>query len=138
MSDTEFPEPPEEFLKYPAGNVIALMTDGDAVAGVLDDLTRAGFPRDKMYVLAGPAGAERLDVTGQHHGLRGRVYRTLSQVGDEHEELVRAGNHLQAGGLVVRVPADKDEKAVAARILGEHGAVHIVYMGKATYETLDL
>jgi hypothetical protein len=92
MSNTEFPEPPEEFLKYPAGNVIALMTDGDAVAGVLDDLTRAGFPRDKMYVLAGPAGAERLDVTGQHHRLRGRVYRTLGQVGDEHEELLRAGN----------------------------------------------
>ena len=66
MSDTEFPEPPEEFLKYPAGNLIALMTDGDGVASVLDDLTRAGFPRDKMYVLAGPAGAERLDVTGQH------------------------------------------------------------------------
>ena len=137
MSNTEFPEPPEEFLTYPAGNLIALMTDGDAVAAALDDLTRAGFPRDKMYVLAGPAGAERLDVTGQHHGLRGRVYRTLSRVGDEHEELLRAGNHLQAGGLVVRVPADKDEKAVAARILGEHGAVHIVYMGKATYETLD-
>jgi hypothetical protein len=138
MSNTEFPEPPEEFLTYPAGNVIALMTEGDAVAAALDDLTRAGFPRDKMYVLAGPAGAERLDVTGQHHGLRGRVYRTLSQVGDEHEELLRAGNHLQAGGLVVRVPADKDEKAIAARILGEHGAVHIVYMGKVTYETLDL
>jgi hypothetical protein len=73
MSSTEFPEPPEEFLKYPAGNVIALMTDGDAVAAALDDLTGAGFPRDKMYVLAGPAGAERLDVTGQHHGLRGRL-----------------------------------------------------------------
>jgi hypothetical protein len=125
MSNTEFPEPPEEFLRYPAGNVIALMTDGDAVAAALDDLTRAGFPRDKMYVLVGPAGAERLDVTGQHHGLRGRVYRTLRQVGDEHEELLRAANHLQAGGLAVRVPADKDEKAVAARILGEHGAAHI-------------
>lgn len=135
MSSTDFPEPPEEFLKYPAGNLIALMTDGDAVAAALDDLTRSGFPRDKMYVLAGPAGAERLDVTGRHHGLRGRVYRSL-QVGDEHEELLRAADHLQAGGLAVRVPADKDEKAEAARILGEHGAVHIVYMGKATYETL--
>jgi hypothetical protein len=137
MSSTDFPEPPEEFLKYPAGNLIALMTDGDAVAAALDDLTRSGFPRDKMFVLTGPAGAERLDVTGQHHGLRGRVYRTLGQVGDEHEELIRAADHLQAGGLAVRVPADKDDKAVAARILGEHGAVHIVYMGKATYETLE-
>jgi hypothetical protein len=54
------------------------------------------------------------------------------QIGDEHEELLLAAKHLQAGGLVVRVPADKDEKAVAAHILGEHGAVHIVRM----YETL--
>jgi hypothetical protein len=57
MSNTEFPEPPEEFLKYPAGNVIALMADGDAVAAALDDLTRAGFPRDKM----GKATYETLD-----------------------------------------------------------------------------
>jgi hypothetical protein len=40
-------------------------------------------------------------------------------------------------GVTAMAPADKEEKAVAARILGEHGAVHIVYMGKATYETLD-
>jgi hypothetical protein len=101
MSDTEFPEPPEEFLKDPAGNMVALMADGDEVASVLDDLTRAGFPRDKMYVLAGPPGAERLDVTGQHHGLRGRVYPTLSQVGDEHEELVRPGSGDRRYHLVV-------------------------------------
>ena len=65
---------------------------------------------------------------------RGRVYRTLGQVGDEHEELLRAAIHLQAGGLAGTCRRTK--KAVAARILGEHGAVHIVYMGKATYETL--
>ena len=135
MSGTEFPEPPEGFRKYPAGNVIALMTDGDAVSAALDDLSKAGFARDKIYVLAGPAGAERLDVTGQHHGLLGRVYRIAGQLGG-HEELLRTADHLQAGGLAMRVPATEDDKAVAARILGQHGAVHIVYMGKLTYETL--
>jgi hypothetical protein len=40
MSNTEFPEPPEDFLKYPVGTVIALMTDGDSVAAALDDLRR--------------------------------------------------------------------------------------------------
>lgn len=39
-------------------------------------------------------------------------------------------------GWPLRVPATKDDKAVAARILREHGVVHMVYMGKATYETL--
>src|ERR687891_2130400 len=112
MSGTDFPEPPEEFLKYPAGNLIALMTDGDAVAAALDDLTGAGFPRDEMYVLVGPAGAERLDVTGRHHGLLGRIYRILGRLGDDHEELSRAVGHLRRGGLALRVPASGDETAV--------------------------
>lgn len=136
MSSNEFPEPPEGFRKYPAENVIALMTDGDAVSAALEDLTKAGFARDRMYVLAGPAGAERLDVTGQHHGLLGRVYRITGQIGESHEELIRTADHLRAGGLAMRVPATEGDKMVAARILGQHGAEHIVYMGKWTHETL--
>jgi hypothetical protein len=135
MSSNEFPEPPEGFIKYPAGNVIALMIDGDAVSAALEDLTKAGFARDRMYVLAGPAGADRLDVTGQHHGLLGRVYRIIGQIGG-HEELLQAADHLRAGGLALRVPATEGDKAVAARILRQHGAVRIVYMGNLTYETL--
>jgi hypothetical protein len=47
MTRAEFPEPPEEFLKYPAGNVIALMTDGDAVSAALEDLaTRLSSRQD--------------------------------------------------------------------------------------------
>lgn len=137
MTSAEFPEPPEGLLLYPAGAVIALMTDADAVSSAMDDLTGAGFPRDEMYVLVGPAGAERLDVTGRHHGLLGRIYRILGHLGDDHEELSRAVNHLRGGGLALRFPASGDEKAVAARILREHGARHAVYMGKTTFESLD-
>ena len=54
MSSTDFPEPPEEFLKYPAGNLIALMTDGDAVAAALDDLTR--WISSRQDVCAGWSG----------------------------------------------------------------------------------
>jgi|SRR5919106_2482828 hypothetical protein len=136
MTGADLPEPPEGFLSYPEGNVIALMTDATSVSGALDDLTNAGFARDKMYVLVGPTGAERLDVTGQHHGLRERIYRIVGRFGDEHEELIRAADHLQAGGFALRIPATDDDKAVAAGILTKHGAAHIVFMGKATYETL--
>ena len=137
MTSATFPEPPEGFLRYPAGTVIALMTDADAVSAAMDDLTAAGFPRDHMYVLVGPAGAERLDVTGRHHGLLGRIYRILGRLGDDHEELSRAVDHLRRGGLALRIPASGDETAVAARILREHGAQHAVYMGKRTFESLD-
>ena len=136
MTPAEFPEPPEDFLSYPTGNVIALMNDADEVSAALDDLERAGFPRDETYVLVGPPGAERLDVTGEHHGLRGRVHRVLAQLGDEREELLQTADHLQAGGLAVRVPATNSDKAVAAGILEDHGAVHMFYAGKATWESL--
>lgn len=137
MTGAEFPEPPEEFLKYPEGTVIALMTDGEGVSAAMDDLTNAGFPRDEMYVLVGSSGAERLDVTGQHHGLRGRIYRFLGRIGDDREELLETASHLRAGGLALRVPVSEDAKAVAARILKEHGAVHMAFKGKWTYESLD-
>ena len=136
MTSAELPEPPEGFFRYPAGNVIALMTDGDAVSAAIDDLTSAGFAREAIYVLVGPTGAESLDVAGRHHGLRGRIYRVVERVGDEREELLRAVNHLEAGGFALRVPVTEDDKALAARIVKEHGAVHAAYLGKATYEPL--
>jgi hypothetical protein len=50
----DFPEPPEEFLKYPAGNMIALMTDGDAVAAALDNTPVPDF--EETRCIAGWSG----------------------------------------------------------------------------------
>ena len=61
---------------------------------------------------------------------------SAGQIGESHEELIRTADHLRAGGLALRVPATEGDKMVAARILGQHGAEHIVYMGKWTHETL--
>jgi hypothetical protein len=37
---------------------------------------------------------------------------------------------------VVRVRTTENDKSVAARILREHGAVHMLYMGKRTWEAI--
>ena len=87
-------------------------------------------------MLCGPKGAERLDVSGRDHGLRGRTYRIMEWMGDEREVLLRSGEHLAAGGLVVTVPTDEDTKPTAARILADHGGHEIAHFGKGHWEPL--
>jgi hypothetical protein len=137
-SDEEFafPEPPEGLLTAPEDSVVALLDEPDAAEAAIEELTAAGFERDGIYVLCGPKGAERLDVSGRHHGLRGRVYRLLEWMGDEKGLLFRARDHLAAGGLSMTVPADDDRKADAARILGRHGAHGMAHFGQGQWEPL--
>ena len=132
----EFPEPPDRLLKPRANSVIALLDEPDQAQAALQDLVAQGFDRDSIFVLCGPKGAERLDVSGRHHGLRGRVYRLLERLGDEEERLVRAGDHLAAGGLVLSVPADDSQKATVARILGGHGSHDMAHFGRGHWEPL--
>ena len=131
-----FSEPPEGLLKSPVDRVIAHLDTPDAVTAAIDDLTEAGFDRDEIYVLCGQQGAERLDVSGSQHGLGGRIYRFLEWLGDEHEVLLASEEHLSAGGLVIGVPADEDEKETASRILRESGGHEIYHFGKTDWERL--
>ena len=129
-----FPEPPDGLIIAPENRVLAQMEDPPAVAAAIDDLAEAGFDRDEIWVLCGPEGAERLDVTGRDHGLKGRIYRVVERIGDERDLLLSLEEHLSAGGLVVTVPADDETKASAARILGDHGGHDMAHFGKGHWE----
>ncbi len=131
-----FPEPPDGLLTAPENRVLAFLdTPGDAAAAI-DELASTGFGRDEIFVLCGPKGAERLDVSGADHGLRGRTYRIMEWMGDEREVLIRSGEHLEAGGLLVTVPTDEDTKRTAARILADHGGRDMAHFGKGHWERL--
>jgi len=134
--DFAFPEPPEGLLTTPENRVIALLDGPDEAEAAIGELTAEGFERDQISVLCGPKGAERLDVSGRHHGLRGRIYRLVERIGDQRELLVRAGDHLAAGGLLLTVPADDSQKAAAARILGSHGGHDMAHFGRGHWEPL--
>jgi hypothetical protein len=131
-----FSEPPDGLLTAPENRVLAHVDTPDALNAAVEDLVQAGFVRDEIFVLCGPKGAERLDVSGADHGLRGRVYRVMEWMGDERDVLHRSGRHLEAGGLVVTVPADESAKATAGRILAEHGGHDIAHFGKGHWEPL--
>jgi hypothetical protein len=131
-----FREPPDGLLTTPENRVLAHMDAPDAVAAAIEELADAGFASDEIFVLCGPAGAARLDVSGHDHGLMGRVRRVVEWMGDEREVLLRSGEHLAAGGLVVTVPAGEPEKATVARILRAHGGREISHFAKGTWERL--
>ena len=131
-----FSEPPDGLLTAPENRVLGLLDTADKAAAAIDELASAGFGRDEVFVLCGPKGAERLDVSGSDHGLRGRTYRIMEWMGDEREVLLRSGEHLAAGGLVVTVPTDEESKPTAARILAAHGGHDIAHFGKGHWEPL--
>lgn len=131
-----FSQPPEGLLTAPVDRVIAHLDTPEAVASAIDDLAAAGFDRDEIYVLCGKQGAERLDVSGSDHGLKGRIYRLLEWLGDEHEVLLTSEQHLTDGGLVIGVPADEDAMESASRILRESGGHEIYHFGKTDWQRL--
>jgi len=134
--ESAFPEPPEGLVKPDEDSVVAFLGEPDQAQAAMDELVAQGFDRDSIWVLCGPTGAERLDVSGRQHGLRGRVYRLIEWMGDEKGILFRARDHLSAGGLVMSVPADEEKKATAARILGAHGATRMAHFGPDHWEPL--
>ena len=133
---TNFTEPPEGLLTAPTNRVIAHLDTAEAAAGAIDALAEAGFDRDEIFVLCGREGAERLDVSGEQHGIKGRIYRLLEWLGDEHEVLLESEKHLEGGGLVIAVPSGEDDRETASRIIRERGGHDIVYFGEKDWQRL--
>ena len=132
----DFPPPPDDMLTYKDNRVISILDDPLSVQGAIDDLVKAGFPAEDIYVLSGPEGAARLDLSGEHQGLRGRIYRFIERLGDERQWLEHQSALMKRGWLGVSLPADDESKASAAEILTRHGGRHTAYFGKAHWETL--
>jgi hypothetical protein len=121
--------PPDGLLSYPVNRVIAQFDAADDTCAAIAELERAAFDADEVFALVGPEGEERLDVSGRHHGLAGRVYRFAEGLGDEHGDLLAVAAHLRAGGIKLFVPAEDEARASdAARILGAIAALGTVVL----------
>ncbi|MGH2688179.1 MAG: hypothetical protein ACRDKW_05160 [Actinomycetota bacterium] len=133
----ELHEPPAGLLTYPYDRIKTLIDSPDDALAAIEELAAAGWQREQIYVLCGAEGATRLDVTGRHHGLRGRVYRFMERFADDvGENLERSAAHLQAGGLWMTVPATDEDKEKVVEILARHGAHDLVHYGRGHHERL--
>lgn len=140
MSETrdpnQHPEPPEGSITAPVKRVTALMDEPDEVAAAIDDLEKAGYPRDEIFVLCGVEGAKRFDIAGRHQGIRGRLHRLSERIDGINEAAQRGADHMAAGGCTISVPSSAEQKDEATDILSRYGAHEIMYHSKLTWEEL--
>jgi hypothetical protein len=129
-------EPPEDLLTYKPDSIIALLDDEDEVRKAIEELTAAGFPGNEIYVLGGKEGAEKLDPTGEAHGIRGRLLRLMERFGEETRLLEQQAAHLEKGGFGILVPATDDQVGKAWEVLREHGAHDAYHLGKGHWEPI--
>jgi len=128
--------PPSGKLAYePHHRLIAHVASPDDAAAAVDALHDAGFPRDDVVVLCGDDAVRRLDPTGRHHGLRGRIVRALERVFEAEDLLDEDAAYLRSGGVIVAAPAHTpDERTTATRVLHAHGGTDMRYHGELTWE----
>jgi len=132
-----FCAPPEpSLLRTPSHRVVAALPGPDEATACLEELTEAGFPRDDIYAICGEAGLQRLDPSGKHHGLHGRLIRAVENVSSD-DSLFDYAHELAAGAVLISVLAPDDElRSRAAHILREHGGTIMRYFGAATITEL--
>jgi hypothetical protein len=137
-NDDLFAEPPgPDLLTEPKHRLVARLSDPDKAASTLADLASAGFPADEVYVICGDEGIRRIDPTGVHHGLMGRVVRAAEKLALGPELFEEDAAHLQAGGVIVSVPArDPDERERAESILRVRDPSRMRYWGYWEHEDI--
>ena len=135
MSDEElFATPPDDLTREPRHRVIASMPGPDEAAAAIADLVAQGVAKDDIYVLFGEEGLRRLDPTGRHHGLKGRILRALDVALSAGSVLQEYGEHLERGRVLVSAPArDEKERKQSQDALRGHGASAMRYYGVATH-----
>jgi hypothetical protein len=136
MTDDDlFVAPPEDLVREPRHRVVARLSGPDEAAAAIRAMQDAGISNDEVYVLCGEAGARRLDPTGKHHGLKGRLVRAVETIASEGGRIQEDADHLAAGGVLMSAPArDDHERHVVQQALRANGATRMRYYGAATFE----
>jgi hypothetical protein len=137
-NEPEFFAPPlPDLLRLRSSRVVGVLPGLDEASESLAELSDAGFAPDEIHAICGEEGVRRLDPSGKHHGLRGRLVRAVENVAAADDTLFEYADDLAAGAVIVSVPAlDDDTRTRAAHVLREHGATKMRYFGTATITEL--
>ena len=122
----------DNFLRYPTNKVVATVNTPEQLQSAIQELNQTGFGEDKIDVLCGQKGADRLDVTGERHGFLARLYRFIEKFGDmESENLHDYEQELRGGHFLLAVDVPNEEKRVhVVQILESHGGHRINFYGR--------
>jgi hypothetical protein len=134
----------EEMLVYPTEKVVGVVDTSADLDRVNDALTQAGVAGDRVEVLCGDGGQERLDP--DEHGKFEKMVRTVQKAfGDEAVRLEKLNEEIEAGNYVVQVglseeddDAREDEKHRVGDAMRRNGARSIAFYGKHQIQELTL
>ena len=123
----------DNFLRYPTNKLVGVVSTPEELQAAILELNKAGFGEDAIDVLCGKQGADRLDVTGEKHGLLARLYRFIEQA----KNLREYQQDLLSGRFLIAIEAaEEDKRAQALKILQSHGGHRVNFYGKWAVEGL--
>jgi hypothetical protein len=132
---------PAADVRYPTNHVLATVGTPEQLASIVAALTGNGFLESEVGVGCGDEAAERLREATGRRGLPGLAIRLAERLGAADDEMMVKRRYEQAlrdGQYVVSVHTPtEDRKQLAARILEEHGASFVNFLGRFTIEAMD-
>jgi hypothetical protein len=127
-------------IRYPTNHVLAIIDKPEQLRSALAALESGGFLKSELGVRCGEAIADVLAASSGRTGLSDLAMRFSEWIGlanDEMEVKNRYEAALREGAFVVSVAAGTGErKDVAARILRDHGAHFVNFLGRYTMEMI--
>jgi hypothetical protein len=131
---------PDQVIRYPEGNVLAIVDTRDQLESLVQSLLSSGFLDNEVSVATGRAAAEALNANTGRSGLTHLVILAANRLGLQNEESETKGRYeeaLHSEQFVVAVLAPTDaRKELAAQLLASHGGRYINYLGRFSIERL--
>jgi len=113
----------KDFLAYPTNKVIGILSTPEELHAAVTELNNAGFLKERVQVLCGEKGAERLDVPGERHGFLAKVYRTVEKMGVESKHLQEYESELLEGHFLLAVDVSARKSVRKCQIFSRLTAV---------------
>jgi hypothetical protein len=128
----------DDFFRYPTNKLIGVVATPEELQATITELNEAGFGEDEIDELCGKEGADRLDISGKHHGLPARLYRYIGRLGDiESKNLQEYEQELLNGHYVLAIQvADEDKRMQVLNVIKSHGGHAVTFYGRWTLEGL--
>ena len=121
--------------RYPEGRVIGALAP-TVVESVTVAVTTAKIPADQIDVITA-ADTEGPLTPLNRAGVAGFAGRFLLSLGDDLDELERAGQELAFGHVIVTVPVEgEDELHRVYAVLRDHGGHALTHFGRWTITSL--
>jgi len=120
-------------------HLIAVMDDPDQAEAALQALiTQEQYAPGDLEVLSGEAGEDRLDFSGERHGLLARWRRQIQALTDEYQLARRYEDELRRGRYLLLVQVSHEDQARRlCHLLQTYGGHFIHYYGPLIVESFS-